>query len=124
MAARMRKHGAAGRPVHSVSERAAGVLLWAACVLCAQPAYQAWGCLGACVLYVYVGTYAPNLLTKPGAKQLAALPAPCLPDSCPPSPQVGELVRGRVLVGHAIMNDLRALLLEEHPKHLLRDTAK
>ena len=38
--------------------------------------------------------------------------------------QVGELVRGRVLVGHAIMNDLRALLLEEHPKHLLRDTAK
>lgn len=38
--------------------------------------------------------------------------------------EVGDLVRGRVLVGHAIMNDLRALLLEEHPKHLLRDTAK
>ncbi|EFJ41775.1 hypothetical protein VOLCADRAFT_67831 [Volvox carteri f. nagariensis] len=38
--------------------------------------------------------------------------------------QVGELVKDRVLVGHSIGNDLRALRLEDHPRALLRDTAK
>lgn len=34
------------------------------------------------------------------------------------------MVKGRILVGHSIRNDLRALRLEEHPRELLRDTAK
>ncbi|GLC37592.1 hypothetical protein PLESTB_001669900 [Pleodorina starrii] len=38
--------------------------------------------------------------------------------------KVGDMVKGRVLVGHAIGHDLRALRLEEHPRSLLRDTAK
>ncbi|GIL65221.1 hypothetical protein Vafri_19036 [Volvox africanus] len=38
--------------------------------------------------------------------------------------QVGEMVKGRILVGHAIGNDLRALMLEDHPRSLLRDTSK
>ena len=37
--------------------------------------------------------------------------------------QVAQLIEGRVLVGHAIHNDLKALLLS-HPKPLIRDTAQ
>lgn len=36
--------------------------------------------------------------------------------------QVADLIKGRVLVGHAIQNDLSALLLS-HPRPLIRDTA-
>ncbi|GFR45736.1 hypothetical protein Agub_g7152, partial [Astrephomene gubernaculifera] len=38
--------------------------------------------------------------------------------------QVAHMVAGRILVGHSIGNDLRALRLEAHPRELLRDTAK
>nr|CDI52289.1 related to REX4-strong similarity to X.laevis XPMC2 protein [Melanopsichium pennsylvanicum 4] len=36
--------------------------------------------------------------------------------------EVATLIKGKVLVGHAIQNDLKALLLS-HPKPLIRDTA-
>lgn len=36
--------------------------------------------------------------------------------------EVANLIKGKVLVGHAIQNDLKALLLS-HPKVLIRDTA-
>lgn len=36
--------------------------------------------------------------------------------------EVAALIKGRVLVGHAIQNDLKALLLS-HPRPLVRDTA-
>lgn len=36
--------------------------------------------------------------------------------------EVAELIKGRVLVGHAIHNDLSALLLS-HPRPMIRDTA-
>ncbi|CAO1617020.1 unnamed protein product [Parajaminaea phylloscopi] len=36
--------------------------------------------------------------------------------------EVSKLIKGRVLVGHAIQNDLKALLLS-HPRPLVRDTA-
>lgn len=36
--------------------------------------------------------------------------------------EVSELIKGRVLVGHAIQNDLKALLLS-HPRTLIRDTS-
>ena len=36
--------------------------------------------------------------------------------------QVAEMISGRVLVGHALRNDFKALLLS-HPKRLIRDTA-
>ncbi|PWN50108.1 hypothetical protein IE53DRAFT_380021 [Violaceomyces palustris] len=36
--------------------------------------------------------------------------------------EVASLIKGRVLVGHAIQNDLKALLLS-HPRPLIRDTA-
>lgn len=36
--------------------------------------------------------------------------------------EVAALIKGRVLVGHAIQNDLKALLLS-HPRPLIRDTA-
>ncbi|TCD66537.1 3'-5' exonuclease [Steccherinum ochraceum] len=35
--------------------------------------------------------------------------------------QVAELIKDRILVGHAIHNDLKCLLLS-HPRHLVRDT--
>jgi RNA exonuclease 4 len=37
--------------------------------------------------------------------------------------EVAEIVENKVLVGHALSNDLRALMLT-HPRHLLRDTAR
>jgi hypothetical protein len=37
--------------------------------------------------------------------------------------QVAALLKGRTLVGHAITNDLTALLLD-HPRKDIRDTAK
>ncbi|UZJ56352.1 hypothetical protein CBS101457_005672 [Exobasidium rhododendri] len=37
--------------------------------------------------------------------------------------EVAKLIKGRVLIGHAIHNDLKALLLS-HPKPLIRDTAQ
>uniref|UniRef100_A0AAV2LFH7 RNA exonuclease 4 n=1 Tax=Knipowitschia caucasica TaxID=637954 RepID=A0AAV2LFH7_KNICA len=37
--------------------------------------------------------------------------------------EVGEILRGRVVVGHAIHNDLKILLLD-HPKKKIRDTQK
>eukprot|EP00884_Botryococcus_braunii_P004484 jgi/Botrbrau1/14036/Bobra.0011s0002.1 len=37
--------------------------------------------------------------------------------------EVAQLIRGRILVGHAIQNDLKALLLS-HPRKLIRDTAR
>lgn len=46
------------------------------------------------------------------------------PSPCTPNPQVGDMVRGRVLVGHAIGHDLKALRLEDHPRTHLRDTSK
>lgn len=36
--------------------------------------------------------------------------------------EVAELIKDRVLVGHAIQNDLKALLLD-HPRRMIRDTA-
>lgn len=36
--------------------------------------------------------------------------------------EVAEIIQGRVLVGHAIQNDLKALLLD-HPRRMIRDTA-
>lgn len=36
--------------------------------------------------------------------------------------EVAKLIKGRVLVGHAIQNDLKALLLS-HPRPLIRDTS-
>lgn len=37
--------------------------------------------------------------------------------------EVGEILRGRIVVGHAIHNDLKILLLD-HPKKKIRDTQK
>ncbi|XP_065862005.1 RNA exonuclease 4 [Euphorbia lathyris] len=37
--------------------------------------------------------------------------------------KIAELIKGRILVGHALSNDLRALLLS-HPKKDLRDTSE
>ena len=37
--------------------------------------------------------------------------------------QVAKILQDKVLVGHALSNDLKALLLQ-HPKHMIRDTAK
>eukprot|EP00521_Asterionellopsis_glacialis_P007460 CAMPEP_0195281702 /NCGR_PEP_ID=MMETSP0707-20130614/904_1 /TAXON_ID=33640 /ORGANISM="Asterionellopsis glacialis, Strain CCMP134" /LENGTH=331 /DNA_ID=CAMNT_0040340613 /DNA_START=46 /DNA_END=1038 /DNA_ORIENTATION=- len=37
--------------------------------------------------------------------------------------KVGEILRNKILVGHALKNDLQALLLD-HPKDDIRDTAK
>ncbi|XP_070783417.1 RNA exonuclease 4 [Enoplosus armatus] len=37
--------------------------------------------------------------------------------------EVGEIMRGRIVVGHAIHNDLKILLLD-HPKKKIRDTQK
>jgi RNA exonuclease 4 len=37
--------------------------------------------------------------------------------------KVANLLRGKILVGHALKNDLDALLLQ-HPKQMIRDTAK
>lgn len=36
---------------------------------------------------------------------------------------VADLIQGKILVGHAVHNDLTVLLLS-HPKHLLRDTQR
>jgi RNA exonuclease 4 len=45
------------------------------------------------------------------------------PDATEVRRRVGELIQGRVLVGHAVSHDLKALMLG-HPRTLLRDTAK
>ena len=45
------------------------------------------------------------------------------PDAAEVRRRVGELIQGRVLVGHAVSQDLKALMLG-HPRALLRDTAK
>uniref|UniRef100_A0A1D1ZHS4 RNA exonuclease 4 n=1 Tax=Anthurium amnicola TaxID=1678845 RepID=A0A1D1ZHS4_9ARAE len=37
--------------------------------------------------------------------------------------EVAELIKGRILVGHALHNDLKAMLLG-HPKHDIRDTSE
>jgi len=37
--------------------------------------------------------------------------------------KVGEMLKDKILVGHALKNDLSALMLD-HPKHDIRDTAK
>jgi RNA exonuclease 4 len=37
--------------------------------------------------------------------------------------QVSDIIKGRVLVGHALDNDLRALLLD-HPRGMIRDTCR
>ncbi|KAF6164814.1 hypothetical protein GIB67_020987 [Kingdonia uniflora] len=37
--------------------------------------------------------------------------------------EVADMIKGRLLVGHALRNDLRALLLS-HPKYDVRDTAE
>lgn len=37
--------------------------------------------------------------------------------------KVGEIVRGKVLVGHALQNDLQVLMLQ-HPVTMIRDTAR
>lgn len=37
--------------------------------------------------------------------------------------QVADIIQDRILVGHALANDLKALMLT-HPRHLLRDTAR
>ena len=37
--------------------------------------------------------------------------------------QVAKILQDKILVGHALSNDLKALLLQ-HPKHMIRDTAK
>lgn len=45
------------------------------------------------------------------------------PDATEVRRRVGELIQGRVLVGHAVAHDLKALMLG-HPRAMLRDTAK
>lgn len=45
------------------------------------------------------------------------------PDAAEVRRRVGELIEGRVLVGHAVSHDLKALMLG-HPRALLRDTAR
>lgn len=37
--------------------------------------------------------------------------------------EVAEIIKDRIIVGHAISNDLTALMLS-HPRHLIRDTSK
>lgn len=37
--------------------------------------------------------------------------------------QVAEMMKGRLLVGHALTNDLKALMLD-HPRKDIRDTAR
>ncbi|KAK9511905.1 hypothetical protein O3M35_000466 [Rhynocoris fuscipes] len=37
--------------------------------------------------------------------------------------EVADLIKGRIIVGHAIKNDLEVLFLS-HPRHQIRDTAK
>ena len=37
--------------------------------------------------------------------------------------EVAELLRGKILVGHALKNDLAVLMLDHHPS-MIRDTAK
>eukprot|EP01122_Echinamoeba_exundans_P006425 TRINITY_DN1803_c0_g1_i3.p1 TRINITY_DN1803_c0_g1~~TRINITY_DN1803_c0_g1_i3.p1 ORF type:complete len:237 (+),score=40.25 TRINITY_DN1803_c0_g1_i3:451-1161(+) len=37
--------------------------------------------------------------------------------------EVAEIIDNKILVGHALSNDLKALMLT-HPRHLLRDTAR
>ncbi|GAV64026.1 RNase_T domain-containing protein [Cephalotus follicularis] len=44
-------------------------------------------------------------------------------DFCAVQKKVAELIKGRILVGHALRNDLKALLLT-HPKKDLRDTSE
>ncbi len=36
---------------------------------------------------------------------------------------VGHVTKDRIIVGHAIKNDLECLMLK-HPKHMIRDTSK
>jgi RNA exonuclease 4 len=36
--------------------------------------------------------------------------------------RVSELLKGRILVGHALKHDMRVLFLD-HPKRMLRDTS-
>jgi RNA exonuclease 4 len=45
------------------------------------------------------------------------------PDAAEVRRRVGELIEGRVLVGHAVSHDLTALMLG-HPRAMLRDTAR
>ena len=45
------------------------------------------------------------------------------PDFIKVQAEVAKLIKGKVLVGHAIHNDLKALLLS-HPRPLIRDTAQ
>lgn len=45
------------------------------------------------------------------------------PDAAEVRRRVGELIQGRILVGHAVSHDLKALMLG-HPRAMLRDTAK
>ncbi|XP_004489063.1 uncharacterized protein [Cicer arietinum] len=44
-------------------------------------------------------------------------------DFCTAQKKVAELIKGRILVGHALSNDLKALLLS-HPKKDIRDTSE
>ncbi|XP_010487323.1 PREDICTED: RNA exonuclease 4 [Camelina sativa] len=44
-------------------------------------------------------------------------------DFCVAQTKVAELIKGKILVGHALHNDLKALLLT-HPKQDIRDTAE
>lgn len=44
-------------------------------------------------------------------------------DFCTAQKKVAELIHGRILVGHALSNDLKALLLS-HPKKDIRDTSE
>ena len=37
--------------------------------------------------------------------------------------EVADILKGRVLVGHALHNDLKVLYLS-HPRHLVRDTQR
>lgn len=38
--------------------------------------------------------------------------------------EVARMVRGRIIVGHALHNDFKVLELIDHPKELVRDTSK
>ncbi len=48
---------------------------------------------------------------------------PPAPDLRTVQTKVSELLRGRILVGHALRNDLKALLLA-HPRRDIRDTSR
>jgi len=61
-------------------------------------------------------THVSGILPKHIQKQSALAPEQC-------RKEVGAIIKGKILVGHALQNDLQVLFLQ-HPKEDIRDTAK